>query len=357
MVIISTLFIIFALLPVIWWFRYGRDDKIVETVEFYPPENMTPAEVAFAIDGELDDEEMMYMIFYLADKGYLSMEKGEKQFILHYEKPVAKEEPDYVKTFAEWLFPGKETVFRTSRSPLTDRKLFDVARDQVQNAYNEKYGQVHSLKSENKRWMCSALMGVEMWIICLLCDGFRESYMALGIMAPLELALFEAWTGFDNFRLNKKKGIARIVGGIAVTLLLIVIWAWMEDYLEKGIHFLVYLISQTILMFFSLIMQKRSKESTELMGRLYGFRRFIKEAEYVRIQTLMKEDPGYFFHILPYAAVLGLETNWTKHFAGLATGNPSWCHMEDDEEKRDEKWYGHMMTTCAKSLLPSKAED
>lgn len=30
-----------------------------------------------------------------------------------------------------------------------------------------------------------------------------------------------------------------------------------------------------------------------------------------------EEDPKYFYHILPYATVLGLETEWSKHFDNI----------------------------------------
>lgn len=43
--IIPFVLILVPLIMIALWAAFGRDPKIVETVEFYPPEKMTPAEI------------------------------------------------------------------------------------------------------------------------------------------------------------------------------------------------------------------------------------------------------------------------------------------------------------------------
>ena len=45
---------------------FGRDKKIVPTVEFYPPKGLTPAEVGLVIDGTADKKDLISMIIYYA---------------------------------------------------------------------------------------------------------------------------------------------------------------------------------------------------------------------------------------------------------------------------------------------------
>lgn len=355
--LVSGILILTALLPPIWWLIYGRDKEIVETVEFYPPDNMTPAEVAYALDEYLDDEELMYMVFYLADKGVISIEPEDSHFVLKFVKKAQAEEPDYVETFLEWLFPGRERVFRTNRSPFMSMEPVSKMRDQVRQAYEEKYGEVYSFKSDKKRWACITLLNVNMWLICLLSVGFFDSYMALGAMAPITITVMTAWDGFDNYRLNKKKGMIKMVSGTLLTLAGLGIWGAMMNTLASSLHIVVFLIVEVVFFFFSMIMHRRADKSREIMGRLYGFRTFIKEAEYEKIQQLVDEDPDYFFHILPYAAVLGLETNWSRHFSGIATGGAKWYWPEKEgADEHDRQWYGKMMHTCVQSMVSEKKE-
>lgn len=57
------------------FYFFGRDPKIVQTVEFYPPEGITPAEAGYIIDGIVNKEDLVSMVIYFADKGYLSIEE------------------------------------------------------------------------------------------------------------------------------------------------------------------------------------------------------------------------------------------------------------------------------------------
>ena len=44
-----------------------------------------------------------------------------------------------------------------------------------------------------------------------------------------------------------------------------------------------------------------------MAGRLLGLRKFIEESELPRIRALAAENPEYFYDVLPYASVFGLE--------------------------------------------------
>ena len=48
----------------------------------------------------------------------------------------------------------------------------------------------------------------------------------------------------------------------------------------------------------------------EMAGRLLGLRKFIEESELPRIRALAAENPEYFYDVLPYASVFGLEEEW-----------------------------------------------
>ena len=40
------------------WLIFGRDPKFAKTVEFYPPDGMSPAELGYVVDGALDHKDM-----------------------------------------------------------------------------------------------------------------------------------------------------------------------------------------------------------------------------------------------------------------------------------------------------------
>ena len=66
-----------VLLALILWLTLGRDSEVYPTVEFYPPEGMTPAEAGYIIDGCVDNKDVVSLILYWADKG-IWISWGEK---------------------------------------------------------------------------------------------------------------------------------------------------------------------------------------------------------------------------------------------------------------------------------------
>ena len=63
------------------WAKYGKDDEVIETVEFYPPEGYNSAEVGFLYEGMAETEGVISLLIYLANKGYLKIEETEEQGI------------------------------------------------------------------------------------------------------------------------------------------------------------------------------------------------------------------------------------------------------------------------------------
>ena len=63
------------------WAKYGKDDEVIETVEFHPPEGYNSAEVGFLYKGSADTPAVISLLIYLANKGYLKIEETEEQGI------------------------------------------------------------------------------------------------------------------------------------------------------------------------------------------------------------------------------------------------------------------------------------
>lgn len=76
--------------------------------------------------------------------------------------------------------------------------------------------------------------------------------------------------------------------------------------------------------FFASIMSRRTPYGDKILEKVLGFREFIKEAEKDKLEMMFASNPSYFYDILPYAIVLGLSDQWSRHFEGLAVESPSW---------------------------------
>jgi hypothetical protein len=104
-------------------------------------------------------------------------------------------------------------------------------------------------------------------------------------------------------------------------------------------------------MFFSVISIAKKSEYTALLGRILGFRDFIRTAELDKLNELIESDPEYFYHIIPYAYVFGLTNKWIKKFEDIPICMPRWYRGGYRSYGAfDYYLMGRMMSDCSASV-------
>ena len=71
--------IIFVIISYFLWVKYGNDDEIIETVEFYAPEGLNSLDVAYIYKSFVNSNDVVSLLVYLANKGYLRIDEGKKK--------------------------------------------------------------------------------------------------------------------------------------------------------------------------------------------------------------------------------------------------------------------------------------
>ena len=264
----------------------GRDPKTVKTVEFYPPENLSPAEIGYIYDNMVNDKDMTSLVMWFASKGYLkiSAAPGEKKFlrkeqpiiILEKRRDLPADAPAYQKHFFDGLFEyGREANLKNLAVSTSFADSYEAAKESLQDRYGKT--------SPNRR----------------LQEG--QGYTAVGCLA-----------GF----------IMLMVFGLATVFL--------YSYSGQFLKFLAVMVVCSIIVFLCVIhMSRPTPYRQKMLGRIQGFRDFIAAAELDRINQLVEQDPDYYYDILPYAYVFGLTDKWAKNFEALAPKAPDWYSGPD----------------------------
>ena len=78
MILKMVIAVVFVFISYSLWNKYGNDDMVVDTVEFYPPEGMNCADVAYAYKGFVNRSDSIPFLIHLANKGYLKIEENKK---------------------------------------------------------------------------------------------------------------------------------------------------------------------------------------------------------------------------------------------------------------------------------------
>ena len=68
----------------------------------------------------------------------------------------------------------------------------------------------------------------------------------------------------------------------------------------------------------------RTKAYTDKLNDILGFKNFIELAEKDQLEMMIEQDPQFYYHILPYAQVLGVSKLWENKFAALTVEPPQW---------------------------------
>ncbi len=324
-----------VLLAALLWLLLGRDDPVYPTVEFYAPEGMTPAEAGYVIDGCVDNKDVVALILYWADKGYLDIVQRDK----HDFDFVKKREPEgfkgFERTMFNKLFAGGDTV-SVSSLKYTFYNTMEATKTGVTNHFEgSKERRVFTKASKSARgWM--SLVTMLPVAVTLFRNAYVDSGFVFAAIATVIIALFISWPVFMLVRLLEKwrstkpgRKAATLVVSIVLLTVVMVMYIFLVPRMFPTADMtstLVTAAATLILMLLTAIMRKRTPQGTQWYGKLLGFQIFIDKAEKDRILKLVEENPSYYYNVLPYAYVLGVTDKWAKNFEGIGIQPPSWYY-------------------------------
>lgn len=336
--ILSILSIVCSLLALaaaaFMWYKVGRDDPVIDVLEFYPPGGLNSLETALLYKGKASKEDVVSLVVYLANKGYMRIDEMNDEGFLGIKKEsfcLVKEREYDGKNASEFLFMdglfAKGNIVRKSSLENSFYKTVNKIL-RVANA-KKNMEKIFEKNSINKTWFLYLMMlGTILFSLLppmlYVYGGHISQDMIVAVLFPIIgiIAVFAMIVHDTNivtilFALTWGAGFA----GAPIALIL---WPAIQTKQIFVITFVIGVISVAGVAFFTKIMPKRTPYGTELLGRIEGFKRFLKIAEKDRLEAMVAEDPNYFYDILPYAYVLGVSDEWMEKFESIAVEPPNW---------------------------------
>ncbi len=145
--------IIFLGIAALIWYKFGRDEPVVETVEFYPPEGFNSLEVGFLYKGKADNQDVTSLLIYLANKGYLEI--ANNKIDLNSEKVSLTQDSKNKANQKIIEMQNKMNEERINNPNSKKIKYYENMLDIYQNIDNpidyEQYGLKSSINKLNKK--------------------------------------------------------------------------------------------------------------------------------------------------------------------------------------------------------------
>ncbi|HJZ52329.1 MAG TPA: DUF2207 domain-containing protein [Candidatus Acidoferrales bacterium] len=265
----------------LWWTR-GRDPaRNAISVQYEPPDKLTPGECGTLVDNEAAMRDITATLVDLAVKGYMTIEQIDESHLLG-------------------LTHSKEYIFHLKKPP----GEWDSARPHEQEMLSALFdaGATTDVKLsdlQNHFYKCLPMIRDRIFS-ALMSDGYylhrpdtvKQGYMGVGILIGF---LMTAGTRF----LSAITGIASgtwVIAGLA-TGAVIAIFGW--------------------------FMSARTITGARALEKVLGFEEFLGRVEKDQIERLQK-TPELFEKFLPYAMALQVEKKWVQAFSGIAVQPPQW---------------------------------
>jgi uncharacterized membrane protein len=353
--------IIFVIICFIMWLKYGKDDKVIETVEFYPPEGFNSAEVGFLYNGKAENRDVISLLIYLANKGYIKISETEETGLVFKKrgfKIIKVKEYDgndvNEKSFFKGLFK-KESTNEVTAKDLYDK--FYITLKKIKRNLNKKGNKNKIFVKESfGRGLSIVLM---IFLTCLLITikpafEYNGSGLLITALVFIGISLLAVIIFIENKMGEKNLSIILYGGGFftVVPLMAMALPVILIDtvYLVTCIIGIISIIGMVI---FMKLMPRRNAYGNEILGKIKGFKNFLEIAEKDKLEALVMDDPEYFYNILPYTYVLGISDKWIKKFETISLQSPNWY---DGTETFSMVTFGSFMNstmTSASSAMSS----
>lgn len=347
--------LLFVFITYLLWNKFGKDERVVETVEFYPPQGFNSAEVGFLYKGYAESSDATSLLIYLANKGYIKIIETEekssfsasKDFKIVKQREYDGNNPNEA-LFLKGLFSSKtslssmvddymenpQSVFETSTNSaiteVTTKDLYDsfyiVLREIITN--------IDSEKNKEKIFEKSSLNKGALVIIMMI-----ATFLLITIKPVIELdsdmllfAILFPGVGFSillEMLFNKTPILVKIFGLICGLGFVGMLWVCMvlPALLVEPIYLIAYIIGLGCILTMALLfkaMPKRTQYGNEMLGKIKGFKKFLETAEKQKLEAMVMENPTYFYDILPFAYVLDVSDKWIKKFEIISLQAPNW---------------------------------
>ena len=317
-----------------------RRDHVTKSIEFYPPNGISSAEVGTIIDDSADLIDLASLIPWLAGQGYLSIQEvkknglvsklmGKTELMLTKRKNLPPSAPGYQRKMMNMLFKKGDMV-RMSDIGEQPKAIMDI----TQSLKNYFKGD-RQLTTTKPLPVCLYFLLIIFGTLTLGTNSVEKTFDAEAIL----LAFFAYGLTFSfGFLGRMALSVRDLIGKTWVRTLVIIGKALCMIIVCLGYYFVTDAYGALMgfgqiaaLFIISFILGELAGRFTintpyriEMMGRLLGFREFIETAEKSRLEHLQHDDPNYYYAILPYAMVFGLSDKWAKQFQNIQVEKPDW---------------------------------
>lgn len=301
-------------------------NKIVPIVEFEAPENITPSDAGYIIDGVVNNGDVSALVVYWAKKGFVKINETSGKTILTKVKDADESFKSYEKDIFNSMFHGKED-FNISEVDQKTALSISNARKAIKNENSKFFNKkIIALKSVFVLFYM-IIIGVGFKVISNITATYISPIVCFAVAIICGSIIVWLMTVEEQKLTLTKKRHFWIKVPLYLTLLTVYITfaVFCVDLYSDPLLTAIFvpIVSFLAFLFIPKLNVRKEGENKEV-GRVLGLREFILATEQDRLKVLAKDNPELFYDVLPYAYVLGISDVWIDKFKTIDIQSPDW---------------------------------
>lgn len=344
--------ILLSLFSYILWRIYGKDVKYTIEFEKNIPSKLNTIDVSLIEKGYLNNENAIYLLLDLANRGYLKISEEENnEFtitrIKDYDGSNYKE-----ASFIRALFRKNMTVNiseyiealnKESKTPYQKELDKKITKDNIKyrliraiknvmsiSKSNEEKNKYFETKSNNKKtYLLFSITIILVLITSIPFIEINKLYLLPISVLFSSISLFILINIVENVDLKKKNNKITILLLFAIIALIVLLTPSFKQNRIYFIAFLIGIMAVTFILFLYKYMPKRTIHGTRLYSKIEGLKKYLNEVSDKELKLVLKDNPNYLYDILPYSYILGIESVIFNKLKKLNIEAPKWYKIDN----------------------------
>lgn len=317
--VIPVLFITISVVVFVFVKKMNKNRKYNNSLYFN--KNINSLEMGYLFNGHIKDNDIASLIFYLANKGYIKIEKGKKNYKLIKVKDYL--ENDRVeKIFMNELFASKGELTRGE----VIKSLGNV-KEKIELKLNEE-------TRKNKIYINSIFNYKLIYLFMILIIFIVNTVNILVEYQPSVIFINVLISGIGYIILLKgvlghNKVMEKMLYFLVALILIItpIVLTSYQAFLVDPFYLIAYiigLISMFIIACIANMMSNRTRYGNRLLNKILAYKNYLINCDDNVLIKELKYNKNCFYDVLPYSFVLGISDKWIERFNDKDLREPEW---------------------------------
>jgi len=313
--------ICFLFITILLWYLYKKSNEKGEFNSFYFNKNINSLEIGYLYSGKVKDNDIATLLFYLANQGYIRIEKNGRSYKIIKVKDY--EDNDRVeKALMKELFYDQDEI---------DRKDLSVVLNDMNKIMNQKLSEdkrrkkIYLLPVLNYKLLFYIMVALILVINTInVIINYQPSVILINIISSgIGYIIL-----FSSMRSNRNK-IEKIIFFLISFIFIVtpIVLSSYQAFLEDSINLFIYIISIICMVLIVIIvgmMSNRTRYGRTMYKKINGYKRYLINVTEEDIDKELESNKNLFYDVLPYTFVLGISDKWFDKFKYYRLKEPTW---------------------------------